>query len=467
MEKIGSYVIIELLVATRGSMLYRARREGHKNTVIIKILKAESFIPSEIARFKREYEIIRQADINGVVKTFDIVPHHRSFALILEDFDGISLREFMKERTINLAEFLKIGISLAETLGQLHQKNIIHKDIKPHNILIDKQGGTVKFTDFGVAAEMTGEYAEIFRPDMITGTLLYMSPEQTGRMNRTVDYRTDLYSLGATFYHMLTGSVPFKSEDPLEIIHAHIAKNPVPPDLIQPSIPRTVSNIIMKLLAKTAEDRYQSCYGLMADLQHCLEQLELYGTIEEFELGQHDISIRFNILQKIFGRQTELGLLMDSFERVSAGSNEIIMVTGQPGIGKSSLIQEVYKPITARRGYFSSGKYDQFRKNVPYSSIIQAIQRLIRQVLSEDEKRVRIWKERINESLGPNGRIITDYIPDVELLIGKQPEVAMLDPEETQNRFNLVIKNFIEFSAHRNTPWCSSSMICNGRTPQA
>jgi PAS domain S-box-containing protein len=452
MEKIGSYVILELLVATRGSILFRARREGDKNTVIVKVLKAESFIPSEIARFKREYEIIRQADIDGIVKTLDIVPHHRSFALILEDFDGISLSEFMKTRTISLAVFLKIGISLAETLGDLHQKNIIHKDIKPHNILIDRQGGTVKFTDFGVSAEMTGEYAEIFRPDMITGTLLYMSPEQTGRMNRAVDYRTDLYSLGATFYHMLTGSVPFKSDDPLEIIHAHIAKNPVPPDLIRPSVPRAVSNIIMKLLSKTAEDRYQNCYGLMADLLNCLKQLEQSGVVEEFELGRHDVSIRFNILQKIFGREKELDTLMNSFERVSAGSSEIILVTGQPGIGKSSLIQEVYKPITARRGYFTSGKYDQFRKNVPYNAIIQAIQRLMRQILSEDEKMVREWRERISESLEPNGRIITDYIPELELIIGKQPEVAALDPEETQNRFNLVIKNFLRVLCTQDHP---------------
>ena len=452
MEKIGSYNIIELLVATRGSILYRGRSEGHNNNVIIKVLKAESFIPSEIARFKREYEIIRQADIKGVVKTLDIIPLHRSFALILEDFDGISLNEYMKTRTITLTEFLKIGISLAETLGQLHQKNIIHKDIKPGNILIDRHGGMVKFTDFGVSTETTGEYAEIFHPDMIAGTLLYMSPEQTGRMNRSVDYRTDLYSLGATFYHMLTGSAPFKSEDPLEIIHAHIAKNPVLPDLIRPSIPGAVSNIIMKLLSKTAEDRYQSCHGLIADLRRCLELLQRTGTIEEFELGQHDVSTRFNILQKIFGRDGELDILMDVFERVSNGSNEIILVAGQAGIGKSSLIQEVYKPITAKRGYFISGKYDPFRKNVPYSAMIQAIQRLIRQILSEDDKRVREWREMISEALGTNGRIITEEIPEVEHLIGKQPDVAVLDPEEAQNRFNLVMKNFMKVFSTREHP---------------
>ena len=452
MEKIGSYVIMELLIATQGSILYRARREGDTDNVIIKVLKSESLIPSDIARYKREYEIIRRAGIDGVVKTLDIIPYHRSFALILEDYDGIPLSEYMKTRTISLAEFLKIGISLSETLGQLHQKNIIHKDIRPHNIRIDRQGRNVKFTDFGVSSEMTGEYAEIFRPDVISGTLLYMSPEQTGRMNRTVDYRTDLYSLGATFYHMLTGSPPFKSDDPLEIIHSHIAKNPVAPNLIQPTIPRAVSNIIMKLLSKTAEDRYQSCYGLMADLKHCLKLLEQSGTIEEFELGRHDASIRFNILQKLFGRDRELGILMDAFERVSNGSNEIIMVAGQPGIGKSSLIQELYKPITARKGYFISGKYDPFRRDVPLSAIIQAGQRLMHQILSEDEKSVQEWAARLREALGPNGRIVTDMLPDLELIIGKQPEVAALEPEETMNRFNLVAKNFIRVFCSRDHP---------------
>ena len=297
--------------------------------------------------------------------------------------------------------------------------------------------------DFGISAALTHANDEIYNPDVIEGTLAYMSPEQTGRMNRSVDYRTDLYSLGITFYEMLTGEVPFTSKDPMELIHSHIARQPIPPRELNSSIPPVISAIILKLLSKTPEERYQNSLGLAADIDECLNRITRKGDINDFILGTRDISIKFNIPQIIVGREKELKTLMESFEQVSAGTSEIMFVLGHPGIGKSALINEIHKPIVAKRGYFIFGKYDQFRKDVPYSSIIQAFQGLIRQILAESEERITIWKGKLLSALGVNGKVISSVIPELEHIIGAQPGVPDLNPEESQNRFNLVFQNFV------------------------
>ncbi|MCP4135188.1 MAG: serine/threonine-protein kinase PknK, partial [bacterium] len=466
MKKIPGYEILEKLDDTRKTSVFRGRKLPHDaDTVIIKILNTGYSTVSEIARFKQEYEILRNLHIEGVRQTCDVVENDDEIALILEDFDAVSLQEYIRERKPELKEFLEIGITLSHILGELHKNNIVHKDIKPRNILINKKTRNLKIADFGIAAELTGEHEEIYDKKIVEGTLVYMSPEQTGRMNRAVDYRTDLYSLGITFYEMLTGTVPFKSKwsgssaDPLEIIHQHIAKKPVPPEEADPGIPAMIWTIVMKLLSKTAEERYQNGFGLKADLEECKARLEKGGTIEPFKTGAHDISLKFNLPQKLFGREEEIEHLIAAFDRVSHPSVspvvqgvEMMLVSGAPGIGKSALIKEINKPIVAKRGYFISGKYEQYGRDVPYSGIIQAFRGLVRYVLSENKEKIDAWKEDIQEALGPAGKIITDVIPDIEFIIGHQADVPELNPEEGQNRLNRTFKSFIEIFARKEHP---------------
>lgn len=442
MEDFPGYTIIERIGETLNSRVFRAHKEGGPDTVIIKVLKVEHPTPEEIARFKHEAELIRGISLDGVVRILDVIDSGSTVAMILEDFGGVTLKDLIADG-FPMERFLELAIRLAEILGNLHQHNISHRDIKPLNIIMNWKKDIIKITDFGIASEITRAKEEIYNPEVIEGSLVYMSPEQTGRMNCAVDYRTDLYSLGITFYEMLTGQLPFSAQDSIEIIHAHIAKMPARPEKINPDIPIPVADIIMKLMSKAAADRYQNCFGLAADLQKCLNQLRATGSITPFELGRDDISLKFIIPQILVGREKELEVLDAAFERVSHGGVEIFLVTGEPGIGKSALVNEIHKPIVGKRGYFIAGKYDQFRRYVPYSSIIQAFQGLARQLLSESEERIQEWKGRLLLALGPNGRIITDVIPEIELIIGKQPDIPELGPEQTQNRFNLFFKNFV------------------------
>jgi diguanylate cyclase (GGDEF)-like protein len=444
MEKFGNYVLQEKIHETRNSIIYRGHKENESQPFIVKLLKTKYPSPSEIARFRQEYELIKGLDLDGVIKTFDIISQDDGLALILEDFDGVSIKSLLgNKKKFDLKSFLEISAKIAETLGSLHLKDVIHRDIKPHNILINPKTGVVKITDFGISVILTHENEEVYNPDFITGTLAYMSPEQTGRMNRTVDYRTDLYSFGVTLYEILTGSLPFKSYDPMELIHSHIALMPNSPARLDSVIPEVISDIIMKLLSKNPEERYQNSLGLLADLEECLRQVGSGKSIDKFPLASRDISIKLNIPQIIVGREEESKVLLSAFERSTGEASEMMCVLGPPGIGKSALIYEVQRPIVEKRGYFIFGKYEQFNKDVPYSSIIQAFQGLIKQLLSESDDRISSWKEKLISALGPNGRVITDVIPDMEYIIGKQPDVESLGPEESQNRFNIVFRNFI------------------------
>ncbi|MBU0995435.1 MAG: AAA family ATPase [Proteobacteria bacterium] len=462
MHKLQDYEIREKLAETRNATVYQAILPGENNTVIIKTLKTPITSPHEIAQVKQEYEFIRNIDLDGVITTHEYIYHDGRFSLVLEDFNGVSLKSTIEsDKTYDIRSFLYIAIKLSETLGELHKRNIVHKDIKPHNILVNTFSGKVKIADFGISSMLNRDIESIYDTDVIQGTLLYMSPEQTGRMNRTVDYRADLYSLGITFYEMLTGKVPFLSKDPLEVIHSHIAKIPVPPIEKNDQVPKVVSDIIVKLLSKNAEDRYQNGFGLAFDLKACLKQLQEQNAIKEFELATHDISNRFIIPQKLYGREKDIALLLSTFTRVNqenisddriAGSAHILLVSGSAGIGKSALINEIRKPITEKRGYFITGKYEQFRRDKPYSAIIQAFQELVRQILVESENRIRIWKNRIEHALGVNAGIITDIIPDLELIIGEKKDTQELAPMEARNRFHVVFENFINVFARREHP---------------
>ena len=395
MEKFADYILLEKIHETRNSIIYRGHKENETRPLIIKLLKTVYPTPSEIARFKQEYNLVRQLDIQNIIKIFDLVEHDNKYAIIEEDFGGKSLKETIKAKNIGLRSLLQIASKVSETLGLIHKNNIIHLDIKPDNILINSENGEVKITDFGISALLTHANDELYNPDVIEGTLSYMSPEQTGRMNRGVDYRTDIYSLGATFYEMLAGEVPFKSKDPMELIHSHIARQPLSPGDLNSSIPPVLSAIILKMLSKNPEERYQNCLGLMADIDECLNQLNQKSRIDEFPIATKDISIRFNIPRTLVDRDNERIELMRCFERTCKGLSEMMLVTGQPGIGKSALVNEIYKPIIAKKGYFIFGKYDQFRKDVPYSAIIQSFQGLIRQIISESEEKIQSWREKL------------------------------------------------------------------------
>jgi predicted ATPase/signal transduction histidine kinase/tRNA A-37 threonylcarbamoyl transferase component Bud32 len=425
------------------TIIYRGTRESDSTSVILKTLKAEYPTLEEITRLRHEYKILQRLNIEGVVKALSLETYNNKLALILEDFQGISLHTWLKTQKISILFFLSLARQLAEILHELHQNYIIHKNIKPHNILINPQTEQIKLIDFSIASRLSRENPTISTPNLLEGTLAYMSPEQTGRMNRSLDYRTDFYSLGVTFYEMLTNRLPFASNDPIELVHCHIAKTPTPPHQLNVEIPQALSSIVMKLLAKTSEDRYQSAFGLKVDLEEIWEKLQVSSQLEDFIPGRLDRSGCFLIPQKLYGREREVTALINAFERTSKGSSELMLVSGYSGIGKTSVVNEVHKPIVAKRGYFISGKFDQFKRNIPYAALIQAFQELIRQLLTESSEKIAIWKEKLQEALGSNGRVIMDVIPEVNLIVGQQPDVAILGSIESQNRFNRVFQQFL------------------------
>jgi tRNA A-37 threonylcarbamoyl transferase component Bud32 len=442
------------------SVVYRGIREGDRTPVILKVLKEDYPSPAELTRYKQEYEITRSLNIDGVIKAYSLQDYQRSLVMLLEDFGGESLAKWMQDSPqayspLPLAQFLRLAITITEILGKIHAANVIHKDINPSNIILNPETGIVKLIDFGISTQLTRTNPTFKNPNVLEGTLAYMSPEQTGRMNRTLDYRTDFYSLGVTFYELLTGQLPFTTTDILELVHCHIAKQPSPPHQVNADIPPVISGMIMKLMAKNAEQRYQSAWGLKANLEKCLRQLQTTGEIETFQFGTQDIADKFQIPQKLYGRETEVETLLTAFERIAAGEAkgaELMLVAGYSGIGKSALVQEIYKPITEKRGYFIAGKFDQFGRNIPYSAVVSAFAGLVRQLLSESEDQLQQWQNKLLTALGTNGQIIINVIPEVELIIGKQAPVPEVGATEAQNRFNRVFQKFIRVFGSKEHP---------------
>ncbi len=443
MPTIWDYQVTENLYESNNSIVYRGYRLTDNQSIVLKMLKQAYPPPEKIAWFKREYETTKNLNLTGVVDAYSLENHQNRWVMVLEDFGGESLEKLIQRKRFTLAEFLPLAIEVVDILAQVHQQHIMHKDINPSNIVLNLTTGQLKLIDFGISTVLSRENPTLRNPNRLEGTLAYISPEQTGRMNRGMDYRTDFYSLGVTFYKLLIGQLPFPTTDAMELVHAHIAKQPTPPYELQPEIPQSLSEIVMKLMAKNAEDRYQSAYGLKADLEECYRQWQSIGCITSFSLGQQDISDRFQIPQKLYGREEEIDTLLAGFERVSQGACELMLVAGYSGIGKTALVKEVYKPIARQRGYFISGKFDQLHRDIPYDSLVQAFRSLVGQLLTESEAQISSWREKLLVALGENGQVIVDVIPELELIIGPQPVVSELAPIESQNRFNWVFQNFI------------------------
>ncbi len=444
----------KLIYESGNSLIYYQDKGEYETPVIIKILRDEHPGPEQMIRFANEYECTRDLKIAGVRRAYSRITVDGKPALVLEFIGGQTVKRVITEQKIGTEAVLRFALSAAQALEHIHAHRLIHKDINGNNIIVDRRGSfSATVIDFGISSRIDTKTEHPGNPDRLEGTLAYISPEQTGRMNRSVDYRTDLYSLGVTFYEMLTGKLPFETDDSMEMIHSHIAKAPVPVCEVNPEVPQAVSGIVTKLMAKNAEERYQSAFGLKSDLEFCLANLKNTGKLAGFRPGRNDTSGRFHIPQKLYGREEEVRMLLEAFERVSQGTAELVLVSGYSGVGKSSLVREIHKPITEKRGYFVSGKYDQYQRNIPYSTVIQTLTEFVNYILTETPEQMAVWKEKISGAAGNNGQVLTDLIPAFELVIGGQPPVPELGAAESQNRINLVFQNVIKAVSRKEHPF--------------
>ena len=500
------YQISAPIYESKASLIYRATRESDDRSVVLKVPKAQSLSPHELTRYRREFDILRRLTVAGVIQVHGMEFVHGTPILVIEDFGAESLARLRRTRNgspsalpqlgphldphlgphlgphdgqhidnnahvetcvpaptshyhgqsngqnRDLADILALAIRIVRILEQIHQRGFIHGDLTPANILLNPETDELKLCDFSCSSWLSRTSLPDISPHRIEGTLAYISPEQTGRMNRIVDYRSDFYTLGVTLYELLTGQLPFVCTDPMELIHAHLARQPVPISEHCPHLDPQVSAIVARLMAKTAESRYQSAWGIEYDLRTCLDQLRNEGKIDTFVLASNDRSDRFRLPQKLYGRDREIEALFAACDRATAGKAELMLVAGSPGIGKSALVKELYAPITGRRGYFVEGKFDQYQRNIPYSALTQAFVSLVEQILTEPDEELVTWQHALRAAVGPNGQVIVDVIAEVEHLIGPQSPVQDLGPTESKNRFNRVFQDFLRVFCASNHP---------------
>lgn len=403
-------------------------------------------------RLTHEFGLKDHLDADWALQPVDLLREKGKTMLFVTFGGGVPLERLCRQ-PIETGQFLRLASAMAAALGRLHGRGLIHKDIKPSNVVVDTVSGRAWLTGFGIASRLVRERQPFGPPEVIAGTLAYMAPEQTGRVNRSIDARSDLYSLGVTFYEMLTGRLPFAASDPMEWVHCHIARSPTSPSEMWTGIPTAVSAIVLRLLAKTAEERYQSAAGVERDLRRCLREWSVRGGVDDFELGEHDTSDRLLIPERLYGRDREIETLLSAFDRIVAGGKpELVLVSGYSGIGKSAVVNELHKPLVPPRGLFASGKFDQYKRDIPYATLAQAFQSLIRPLLSKKEDELHKWRDALRSALEPNGLLIVELVPELRHVIGDQPPVSELPPQEAQRRFQLVLRRFIGVFARTEHP---------------
>jgi serine/threonine protein kinase len=445
--------VLEPLRESADFTLYRGRQHGNPSPVLAIAPSAEQPSPQNLWRLEHEYSLAAELDPAWAIKPLALTRHEGRTILLLHDPGGEPLDRVLEryqEQPLDLCHILQIAIGLTTALDQVHRRGLIHKDIKPANVLVD-DAGNVWLTGFGIASQLPLERQSPVPPEIIAGTLAYMAPEQTGRMNCSMDGRSDLYSLGVTLYQMLTGALPFAAADPMEWVHSHVARQPTSASA-RAGVPEPLFTITMKLLAKSAEERYQTAAGLEDDLRRCLAEWESHGRIDLFPLGAHDTSDRLLIPEKLYGPEREVDGLLASFDRVVAeGTPELALVSRYAAVGKSSVVNELHKSLVPPRGLFAGGKFDH-KRDIPYATLAQAFQTLVGQILVKSQAEVEQWRHTILEAVGTNGQLIVSLIPDVKFIIGKQPRVSDLPPRDAQNRFQMVFRRFLCAFARREHP---------------
>ena len=450
---IPGYQCGEKIYESVNSIAIRARRESDGEAVVLKIHRMAQSNPGEILRYKREFDILRRlVGLGGVARAFAMESVGNAPVLVMEDCGADSLKSTLKKRALPLEEALVVAVRVLEALDQVHGARVIHKDINPGNILYDPQSGKIKIIDFGISTLQPKENPVYKNTEFLEGTPAYISPEQTARMNRLVDYRTDYYSFGVMLYEMLTQRLPFVGESVDALILSHLVQKPALPSELNPQVPAALSDIVLKLMAKTPEDRYQSVRGIVADLNECQRQLREKGRVDPFPIATKDFTQRLILPQQLYGRDREVLALRERLEKVSQGGRELVLVSGSSGIGKTTLVKELYKPLSVQHGQFISGKFDPLQRNRPYSALVDAFRQLLRQLLSATEERLQGWQRKLTQALGPNLRVISEVLPEIDFIVGPSPEVPELPAGERQNRFNRVFISFISVFAQKEHP---------------
>lgn len=432
--------------------LARVTRQNGQPSCLLVSPVLEQPAPSSLLKLENALALREELDPAWAARPLELIRFRGRSSLAIEDPGGELLDQRLEELR-PLPDLLRLAIGISSALAGLHGKGLVHKDVKPANLLGNAATGEVWLTGFGFATRLPRNRQPAETPELVAGTLAYMAPEQTGRMNRSIDSRIDLYSLGVTFYELCVGELPFTATDPMEWVHSHIARLPVSPSLRRHEIPETLSAIILKLLAKAPEDRYQTALGVAADLRRCLADLENQGQIEAFPLGARDAPIRLLVPEKLYGREQELELLLAAFQRVvRQGTTELALISGSSGVGKSSLAHELHKTLVPPRGLFASGKFDQFKRDVPYATLAQALVTLVRQTLGKSDAELERFREAVADALGANGKLIAELVPELELITGKLPAVPELRPQEAKLRFHRVLGRFIGVFARPEHP---------------
>jgi predicted ATPase len=443
MLTLSGYQLDRMITEGRGSLVYGGLRRADGSRVVVKVLREDHPSPEQIAWFTREFALTQSLQVTGVAQCYSLETDGHRRLMVLEDFGGTSLAGLGLAGSLDVGAFLGLAVQIATALGQVHGQRVVHRDINPSNIVFNPTTNQVKLIDFGIATVLPRENPTLRAAERLEGTLAYISPEQTGRMNRALDYRTDYYSLGATFYELLTGQPPFSAPDALSLVHALLAKAPLPPDQLRPDLPPVVAAIVLKLLAKNAEDRYQSTTGLIADLERCLHEWRATGAVNLFPLGRSDRPAQLQPSQQLYGREEARAQLLDAFDAAGHGTPGLVLVAGQAGIGKTALVRELYRPLTRQRAYLVTGKFDQLQRHIPYAALLQALRALVRFLLTEGDAQLTVWREHIRAALGPNGQVITASLPELEMLIGPQPAAPALGPVEAQHRLHRVFAQLL------------------------